>query len=230
MRFILSKLHLAATAMAAMSMFASASAHAGLVFTPVVANVDQNDTSATITVDVYGRENSGGGVQALSTYGIRLSASAGTLTSADSSNAIVQDIEWQKFQRQNLPGVTDVVFQGGQSDGPNSIGSFNIQGPDSRIGQAVFTVLKTNFSQLVSFSLSAGPTKDVIARSGALVSTNNPGVYTDVSPLTFNNTSANVSALAAVPEPSSLVLTSLLLGGIPYGIRRRRQAKARVVA
>lgn len=228
MRFTLSKLLFTATAMSAVAMFASASAQAGLTFTPVVASVVENATAATITVDVFGQRDQGA-QQLLSTYGIRVSSSAGTLTSANSTNAIVQN-EWQGFVRQNLPGPSDVVFQGGQPGGTNSLQSIDISLTSSRIGQAVFTVLKTNAAQLITFSLSAGPTLDAPGQNGVLLTDNTPGGYTNITPFNLNGTSANVSALAAVPEPSSLVLSSLLLGGIPYGLRRRRRAKARVAA
>lgn len=208
-----------ATILAAYVVSSGSFAQAGLTFSAVVVSNVESDTNALITVDVFGARDQGAS-QPLSTYGISLTSSAGVLNTADSTNAVVQN-EWQSFVRLNTLGANNVVFRGGQTD-PSSFSSTDIQLASSRIGRAVFTVQRTGSLQTVAFTLGSGPTRDAPARSGALRSDGTPGGYFDVTPLVFNSASANVSA---VPEPSSLLLASLVLG-VPYGLRLRRKNKA----
>ena len=109
---------------------------------------------------------------------------------------------------------------------------------NNRIGRAFFQVQTTAQPETVSFLLGPGPTGDDPDQNDLYIpnddragtyfvqfNQNNSGAFSYTA-VPSNLDGAGVTldlVVTAVPEPSSLLLASLVLGGVPYGVRLRRR-------
>ena len=220
----------------------SLSARASIVITPNV-SVIENDTTAFVTVDIQGRSDAGD--QSIGFYGFRI-ALPGTATS------IVANFNGQQDPWISLGlnfGDQSAVVTGMNATytvGPSAgfgLGAIptgrTITGTNSQIGRITFQVARTDVEQMFTLSAvaSAAPLPlgaSVVGGSeGFFFDDRRGGVGGPITgqieniALATSGGGFTVSAITAVPEPTSLMLLgfagSALIGS---QLRRRRSRTA----